>query len=182
MRSDRAPSLATWLLESLLPKTDRDAVLGDLIEEYAIRARSASPATVARWYWGQVSRSIPQVMWFAIRRGGLPSTLSVALAAYVAIGPVESAALAAIARLLGGRPHTLVGVMVGLATIAVVGYVATWVRPGAAQALAAIVLIAVVLLMATMSGSAPLWYGLTFLIVGPVAALAGGTLCLARRT
>src|SRR2546425_11109058 len=100
MRYHIAPRFATWLLGCLLPQRDREAVLGDLIEEYAIRARSASPSTVARWLWGQVYRSVPLVLWSAIRRRGSLSTLSVALGAYIVAGTLESAGVAALSRLL----------------------------------------------------------------------------------
>jgi hypothetical protein len=87
-------------------------------------------------------------------------------------------------RLLGpdARPLPVLRAIVGLATIMLGGYLAARIRPAAATALAGIVMIAVVILMVTMSDSAPLWYGLAFLIVGPLAALAGGTLCRGRRT
>lgn len=61
------------------------------------------------------------------------------------------------------------------------GYVAASIRQGAAPALAEIILVVVAVLFVTMPNSAPLWYGLTFLIAGPVAALAGGRLNLIRR-
>ena len=51
----------------------------------------------------------------------------------------------------------------------------------AATALAVLVMLAVGVLMMAVPESVPLWYQLTFLVVGPVAALAGGTLCLRRR-
>jgi hypothetical protein len=113
----------------------------------------------------------------------LLSTLGVAFGAYIAAGLLEFAGVAAISKLLGPDAGALVlNAIVGLATIVLGGYVAAWIRPGAASALAGMVLIAVVILMVTASGSAPLWYGLTFLVFGPVAALAGGTLCLTART
>jgi hypothetical protein len=71
--------------------------------------------------------------------------------------------------------------IVGLATLVLGGSFAAWIRPGAASALSGIVAIAVVILMVTTSDRAPLWYGLTFLIIGPLAALAGGTLHVGRR-
>lgn len=43
-------------------------------------------------------------------------------------------------------------------------------------------MIAVIILMVTMTDSAPLWHGLTFLFIGPLAACAGGTLRVARQT
>jgi hypothetical protein len=184
MRHDIAPRVATCLLKCLLPPTDREVVLGDLIEEYAIRARSDPASTVDRWYWGQVYRSIPQAQWSAIRRGGAVTTLGTALAAFIAAGALESAGLAALSRVLvmDANQPTALSVIVGLATIVLGGYVAAWIRPGAAHALAGIEMIAVVILMVTMSGSAPLWYGLTFLIIGPLAACAGGTLRIGRQT
>jgi hypothetical protein len=184
MRHDIAPRVATWLLKCFLPPTDREVVLGDLIEEYAIRARSDPASMVDRWYWGQVYRSIPQAQWSAIRRGGAVTTLATALAAFIAAGALESAGLAALSRVLvmDANQPTALSVIVGLATIVLGGYVAAWIRPGAAQALAGIEMIAVVILMVTMSGSAPLWYGLTFLIIGPLAACAGGTLRVGRQT
>jgi hypothetical protein len=184
MRHDIAPRVATCLLKCFLPPTDREVVLGDLIEEYAIRARSDPASMVDRWYWGQVYRSIPQAQWSAIRRGGAVTTLATALAAFIAAGALESAGLAALSRVLvmDANQPTALSVIVGLATIVLGGYVAAWIRPGAAQALAGIEMIAVVILMVTMSGSAPLWYGLTFLIIGPLAACAGGTLRVGRQT
>lgn len=47
MKSSQPPSVATWLLLHLASGQDRDALVGDLIEEYR-RGRSES------WYWRQV--------------------------------------------------------------------------------------------------------------------------------
>jgi len=120
----------------------------------------------------------------AARREGWLSTVAVAIGAYVVAGTIEFVGVAVIARLLGphARPLPVLSAIVGLATILLGGYFAARIRPAAATALAGIVMIAVVILMVTMSDSAPLWYGLAFLIVGPLAALAGGTLRRGRRT
>jgi hypothetical protein len=120
----------------------------------------------------------------AARREAWLSTVAVAIGAYVVAGTIEFAGVAAIARLLGpdARPRPVLSATVGLATIVLGGYLAARIRQGAATALAGIVMIAVVILMVTMSDSAPLGYGLAFLIVGPLAALAGGTLCRGGRT
>ncbi len=48
--------------------------------------------------------------------------------------------------------------------------------------MAAIVMTVVAVLMMTTSGNASFWYGLAFLILGPLATLAGGTLCRGKRT
>ena len=49
-----AERLMAW---SLLPE-DRDAVLGDLCEEFAARAQQDGPVAARRWYWTQVRRSL----------------------------------------------------------------------------------------------------------------------------
>lgn len=134
--------MATWLLERVVPESNRDAVLGDLAEEYALRARSADSLTVSRWYWGQVYRSIPRMVWGSVRSGRWLSTLGVAIGAYIAAGALEFAGTAAISRLLApdASVYTLLNVVVGLTTMGIGGYFATWIRPGAATALAGIVI------------------------------------------
>jgi hypothetical protein len=183
-RRHSPPRLATFLLGRLLPDRDRDAVLGDLAEEYTLRARLASRSSVSHWYCGQVYRSIPSVVWSSVRRGQWLRTLGVAMGAYIAAGIVEFVGEMAISRLLApGAPiHTVLSLIVGLMTMVLGGYFAAWIRPGAATALAGIVMIAVAVLMITKTGSVPLWYQLAFLIVGPLASLAGGTLFLRRQT
>lgn len=184
MNPGTPPRIAIRLLESLLPEEDRDAVVGDLIEESALRARASTRATATWWCWGQVARSIPPVLWTDLRRGHWFRTLGVAIVAYVAASVLESVGVALILELLHPDPHLaiVVSVIVGLATMVLGGYVAASIRQGAAPALAAIILVVVAVLIVTMPNSAPLWYGLTFLIAGPLAALAGGRLNVARRT
>jgi hypothetical protein len=118
------------------------------------------------------------MLWSTVRRAGAVSTLAVAMGAYIAAGILEFAGTVAISKLLvpNARGVALLSVIVGLATIVLAGYVAAWIRPGAASALAAIVTVGVAVLMVTRSDTAPLWYALIFLVIGPLAALAGGAL------
>ena len=182
---DQSPSpLATWLLAQAVPETNREALLGDLHEEYALRAGSASASTAARWYWGQACRSIPPLMWSSARNGRWLFTLAVAIGAYVLIGLLEFAVTKGIAVLLGPDRNvlTFVSVIVGLSTMVLGGYLAAWTGGrGAPRTLAAMLLIAVVVLTMTTSGGQPSWYGVAFLVGGPSAALAGGALFLRRR-
>lgn len=184
MSHHSASHMATWLLERVLPERDREAILGDLIEEYELRARSTTPWMVSRWYWGQVCRSIPRMVWGSVSRGRWLPTLGVAVGAYIAAGALEFAGTVAISKLLtpDAPVYTVISLVVGLTTMAIGGYFATWIRPGAGTVMAGIVMLVVAVLMMTMSGSAPLWYGLAFLVVGPLATLTGGTLCRGRRT
>jgi len=184
MNRETPPRLAIRLLESLLREEDRDAVIGDLIEESAIRARRSSRASATRWYCGQVARSIPLVLWSELRRGHWFGTLSVAILAYVAASVLESVGTSVVLELLQPDPRlaTVLSVIVGLATMVLGGYVAASIRRGAAHVLAGIIFIVVVVLFVAVPASAPLWYGLTFLLAGPLAALAGGRLNVIRRT
>ena len=43
MRYDCPPALVCWLLESVVPTRYREAMLGDLIEEYNLRVKTSSP-------------------------------------------------------------------------------------------------------------------------------------------
>ena len=173
------PPMATWLLERVLPEDDQDAILGDLIEEYELRARSATPRLASLWYWGQVCRSLPRMVSRSVSRGRWVPTLGIAIGAYITAGALELAGTVAISKVLS--PHapayTFISLVVGLTTLALGGYCATWIRPGAGRVMAGIAMIVVAVLMMTMTGSAPLWYGFAFLILGPLATLAGGALC-----
>jgi hypothetical protein len=183
--SQHSPSpAASWLLERLLPERDREAILGDLIEEYELRTQSTTPWMVSRWYWGQVCRSIPRMTWGSVSRGRWLPTLGVAVSAYIAAGALEFAGTAALSKVLtpDAPVFTAISLVIGLATMLIGGYLATWIRPGAAAVMAAIVMTVVGVLMITTSGNASLWYGLAFLILGPLATLAGGTLGRGKRT
>jgi hypothetical protein len=51
----RPPRLARWILSVLLPPEYRDAVLGDLAEQFDERCRERRISRFARaWYWTQV--------------------------------------------------------------------------------------------------------------------------------
>src|SRR5262245_61455952 len=101
MNASAPAHVAIWLLERLLPDGDRDAIVGDLIEESALRARVSTRTTAAWWCWGQVARSIPQLLWTGLRRRHWIGPLGVAVAVYVAAGAIESLGVAAISRAVG---------------------------------------------------------------------------------
>jgi predicted permease len=58
------PRLAEWLLRRTTPPLDRQALLGDLHEEYRARAGRAGVSQARRWYWQQTLRSL----WPNLRR------------------------------------------------------------------------------------------------------------------
>lgn len=167
--------VAAAFLHVLLPASQREPVLGDLAEEYASRARSGSALP---WLFGQVCRSVPAVFCMAVRRDAWLSTIGIAVGAWVAASVFESAAVVATSRLVGDRVvlGAMLGTLLGMLSMACGGYVAALLRPGAAHVMAAVVLIVVIALMLAPENTSPLWYQLTFLLVGPVAPMLGGAL------
>jgi len=58
----RPPRLAAWLLHRSAPDFDREAILGDLTEEFATRCSREGRNAATRWYWRQTRQSlIPNV-------------------------------------------------------------------------------------------------------------------------
>ena len=62
MSVSRPPTLAAWLLGRLVPAKQRPEILGDLEENYRLRAERFSPAEAWAWYWTQVL-TIPIWLW-----------------------------------------------------------------------------------------------------------------------
>jgi hypothetical protein len=176
------PRLANWLLRWFIPAKDREEIMGDLAEEFALRVQSSDACR--SWYWGQTLRSIPPMAWKATRQGRWIRTFLVALGAYIAAGLVESVADAVLLKTVNPQSllHTVLSLIIGLTTTAGAGHVAARFRSGAETVTAAFVLFAVTVLLAARVGEVPLWYGFTFLIAGPLASLAGGALFLGSRT
>ena len=182
--SAHSPSrVGNWLVSRVVKESNRDALLGDLSEEFALRARLADATTASLWYWGQVGRSIPCMLWDAFKAGRWLLTLIVAMGAYIAAGLFEFVGTAALATLVArdSRHYMLLNLIVGLTTMGIGGYFAAWVRSGAATVLAGMLLLGMAPLMVWFSDSAPLWYQLAFLSLGPMAALGGGSLCMRKR-
>jgi len=69
------PAIATWLLERLIRRSQREALIGDLFEEFI---RRGSP----HWYWGQMLKAIAidfahraRTEWFAVVFAGVWITM-----------------------------------------------------------------------------------------------------------
>lgn len=180
MNTPSPPRLAGWLLRCIVPTEERESIMGDLAEEFSFRTQSSA----AWWYWGQTLRSIPIIAWQSVRRGLSIQTFLVALGAYFAAGLVEFAADAALAKIVNPKSfwEPVLGLITGLTTMTAGGYAAARLRQGAEKLMSGLILLAVTILFAAQVGEAPVWYGLAFLVAGPVASLAGGALALKRKT
>ncbi len=173
-----APRTASWLLGWLLSDADKEALIGDLHEEYVLRAQADSRPNADRWYVSQVWRSLPRLVWRSFRGGEWRGALGAGFSVYVFVGFVEFFIQAAIFRIFALSPEMrwALSVPIGLPVMALGGFVAAWMRRGAAGALAFIVAGVIVIMMILMGDASPRWYQITFLILGPLAALTGGAL------
>ena len=169
------------LLKSLAPDCDVEAMLGDLTEERASRSREAPRSSHGAWYCWQVLRSVPELAWASVTGRGWPTIWGAAFLLYVAAAAVQIASSIAVSKLVEpGNWLTAINLILGAATFVVAGYVAAWLRPRAAPALAAMVAIVIVVLMATAADDASLWFTLA-LILGPLSVVAGAAWFTRRR-
>lgn len=81
-------------------------MLGDLIEEYTLRAESTSAFTAYRWLWSQACRSIPSIVWSLLRTGNLLISVSIAMGVYIVMGILKLAADLVIAKLIAPQQAT----------------------------------------------------------------------------
>jgi hypothetical protein len=167
------PWLAARLLTGIIHTNDRDALLGDLHEEYAARA-SASPSAAARWYWNQAIRSLPILLGRRARRGRWLSTLAIAIAAYVVVGALNAIGTW-IVMWLGGPvlPGNIPSAIVGLVAIGSGAHLASRLRPSAGEVVGGLVIIMAIVMLRFPMDASPVWYQLIFLILGPLAAHLG---------
>jgi len=185
MEDDLTRSLrwANRILLCVLPQRDADVVVGDLAEEYGLRAKSGSASCASRWYWGQVSRSIPPLLWAPVQRGGVFATVGASVGALMVQATVELASKSAISSLLvvDARAAAILTAVVAIPTLVLVSYLAARIRPGAAIVLTALVTVAVVIQLMVNGYGMPLWKQLAALLIGPSAAFTGSVLSLRRR-
>lgn len=185
MTHRRALRAATWVFSRLVPRVDREHVIGDLVEEYALRARTGSSSSAAKWYLRQICGSIVPVMRIRLGRAVWPATLGVALRAYLVLGAAQL--IVGWAFPASNRPtFDPLGLVILVPVIVLIGYFAERSRRSAAKVLAALMLLAVTALTLFASEDAPLWYRVAYFVVGPLAALVGGALnslpsCVSRK-
>ena len=175
MKTCSPPTFACWLLESVLPDPYREAILGDLIEEYTLRIESTSRFTASRWFWSQTCRSVPSMVWSSLRSGNCFMTVSIAMGVYILMGTLKFAADLMISKVVSPDQATrvILAPIVFLTTTAIGGCVAARIRRGATIFLALMVTITVAILidLKVCSMPVPWWYQFGFLTLGPLAVI-----------
>src|ERR1700678_1383760 len=180
MSRSSPPTCACWLLETIVPTPYREAILGDLIEEYTIRAESTSRSTASRWFWSQACRSVPSMILSSLRSGNCFTSMSVAVGVYVFMATLKLAADWMITKAVSPDQTTrvIVAPIVFLTAAAIGGCIAGRIRRGATIFLASMVTItvAVSIYLKVCTIPVPWWYELGFLTLGPLAVIVTPTL------
>ena len=175
MRHESPPVLVCWLLESVVPARYREAMLGDLIEEYNLRAESASLLIASRWIWSQACRSVASIAWSWLCSGNWLASMSIAAGVYIVVGMLKLAVDLSISKLVAPQQATQVVLapVVFLSAAAIGGCVAARVRRGAMIFLALMVMITVAVSIERKVCTIPVpwWYEFGFLTLGPLAVL-----------
>jgi hypothetical protein len=172
--------LAASVVARLTPEKNREALLGDLAEEFELRAKSGAASA---WYFRQVATSLPPLAWAQIKKGVWLATLGAALAAYVAVAITELSLNALIMKIFGPG-FSLSGALrmtLGFPVLMLIGFCASRVRRGAAATLAAMMGIVAITVMVTTTETVPVWFWFVYIVAGPMAVVLGGRIRSARR-
>ena len=171
-------AVSQWILARLMPYAQAEALIGDLLEERRLRLQAGSQASVAGWYSRQLASSVSVLLWASMRRGAWLVTVVIAVASFIAafgIMRVLFFLFALLPMTTSSVARDVIMLLSFAAAVAACGYVAASIRHGAARMFAFLVFAAVCAEIATSPG-APLWYMGSFLVLGPLAAIAGATL------
>jgi hypothetical protein len=166
---------AAWTLSRLAPRSQREALMGDLAEEYALRASATSAAEAGNWYRRQLWASAVPLLWSTLSRTAWMATLGVALCAYFAVAVVELLVHWTIASssAAGTAAYDPVGLLITFPMVVLIGYFAARLRRRAAIVLGAIMLLNVTAIMLWSNEAMPHWYRIAYFLVGPTATLLG---------
>jgi hypothetical protein len=180
----RAVQVATWAISALAPRSQREALLGDLAEEYALRVNTASAAAACKWYLRQVGASAAPLLWTRLTRTAWLATLGVALCAYLAVGVVELIVNWAIAYSSANGPvaYAPLGLITTFPMVVLIGYFAARFRRHAPIVLGAIMLLNVTAMTLWSTETMPRWYRIAYFVAGPAATLISSALRSLRAT
>ena len=178
MMPQRILQAATWVLSRLVPRSDREALVGDLAEEYTLRAHAASAAAARTWYLRQLCASAAPLLWVRLTRSTWITTLGVALFAYIAVGLVEFMVNWALAgsSATGTAAYRPLGMAINFPMVVLIGYFAAGLRRTAPRVLGALMLLSVSAMTLWGHESLPTWYTIAYFCVGPAAAFIGSAL------
>ncbi len=65
------PKIPAWILSRFTRWVERDALIDDLDEEYAVRLPHHGKRRIRLWYWGQIFRAVPSVAVYSLFRNAV---------------------------------------------------------------------------------------------------------------
>ncbi|HZS46136.1 MAG TPA: hypothetical protein VFC63_13765 [Blastocatellia bacterium] len=174
MKRYSPPLLLCRFIGSILPVTYNDFLLGDLIEEYAIRLETTSQLAACLWFLSQTCRSLPSMVWSLLRRDWL-IRIRTAIVVYLGMAMLKIAAGLVISKAFAPRQtaHVIIGPILFLITAAIGGFAVARIREEATIFLALFVIVSVVTSIALNICPIPVpwWYQFGFLTLGPLMVL-----------
>jgi peptidoglycan/LPS O-acetylase OafA/YrhL len=171
----------TWIFSRLVPKDLREALIGDLMEEYARRSNASSPAAARKWYLRQICASILPMLWMRLRRATWLVTLGVALISYLAVAIVQPFVRRALSTSFASS-FLAFDLIALFATITLIGFFAERLRRWASLVLGVLLLATLIVMTASSTADVPLWYRISYFFVVPAAAVLGSVLSSRRST
>lgn len=189
------PRRAELLLEALGAETGfRDALLGDLAEEFAARLQRNGVRAARRWYYREAIRATPhllRVWWRRLRLRDVGNLAGVVLTSYVFLALLLGLVLItarSVAMALGFGQNSdpfmangwlvpLVGLLLSIVAGIVGGYIAAWLDERAPLANAFALGVAwscAAVSMGAILGTTPVWYRVSAALAVLVCAVLGG--------
>jgi hypothetical protein len=170
--------IAAWAFSWLAPRSQRAQLLGDLAEEFALRAGTASSAAACRWYLRQMCASAAPLLWSRFTRSAWIATAGTALLGYIAVAIVELAVHWVLAGSFTNAKNAYdpMGMIIAFPLVVLIGYFAAQLRRAAPLVLGAIMLLNVTAMTLWATETAPAWYTIAYFIVGPAAVIIGAAM------
>jgi len=177
MRSRPVPvKVIARLAECLLPRDLGDAVIGDLLEEFSVRAQTTRQVRATTWFAQQAVRSVPRLLLLSVNHWSWLKSLGVAVLAFEVLERLEPIVRRWLLTSLepGINERILISLVVGFASCACGGCLATWMRRGSALIYSVIGTSLLVYASVTMEVDEPLWIPTAFIVTALVAPIIGG--------
>jgi len=163
-------------MECMLPRELGELAVGDLNEEFALRAQSTSRARATYWFAAQAIRSVPRLLLLSTRGFAWLKSLGVALAAWFALGYIEPYMHRLVSMIIepGFTAQLIVSLVIGFTACACGGMLATWAHRGSAVLYSLIGTGVLLSMMVLRDPDLPTWFLAAFVVVALVAPIAGG--------
>jgi hypothetical protein len=168
-------NLAGRVFARLVPERYRDALVGDLVEEYNLRLASGTSEGAVRWFYRQLVCSLASIVQTAVLRGDWAVSLAVAVGVYITMAAFEMGSARVLYRFIDheGMLAIVLAPIMFLAVTTAGGCIAARIRRDATTFLAPLVMLTVAVAIKHNACTVPVpwWYQFGFLTLGPLTVL-----------